>query len=331
MHNPHLRSRGKISLVLGCLLSVPIMAFIALTQGSVDISWSGMVNAWYTGPTDTQYQVIFLLRLPRVLSAIAVGGLLALAGTLMQVLLRNPLADPYVLGVSGGASVATLVGILLGLTLPWLNVTAFCGALVSMALLFWLAKDKGQWSPLRLLLTGVVLAAGWGACISFILATTNDQRLYTLQFWLMGDLSFSQAPVSALLVLVTGLLCTQPLARSLNVLTRGEHQAMALGVETQRLYFVLFVIASLLTATAVSLAGNIGFIGLVVPHILRLAGLYDHRFLLIGASALGASLLVAADTVARTLLAPQQLPVGVVTALLGIPLFLFLLRQRDDL
>jgi iron complex transport system permease protein len=273
--------------------------------------------------------VLFELRLPRALAAFAVGALLALAGVQMQVLLGNPLAEPYVLGVSGGAAVGSLFALLLGVA-PWLQSgAALLGAFGSMLLVFGLARGTGVWSPARLLLTGVVLATGWSALISFLLAIAPETQLRGMIFWLMGDLASADRPWPALVVLVGALIVTLPLARSLNLLVRGELQASVLGVDVTTLRLKLFFIASVMIATAVTVGGSIAFIGLVVPHLLRLLGARDHRLLLPASALFGGALLLIADTLARTLIAPQQLPVGVLTALLGVPLFLFLLQRSE--
>ncbi|MFC1751006.1 FecCD family ABC transporter permease, partial [Pseudomonadota bacterium] len=265
--------------------------------------------------------------LPRALSALAVGGLLALAGALMQTLLRNPLGDPYVLGISGGAAVGTLGTMLLGLGGLWLNASAFVGALLSMLLVFALAHGKGGWTTTRLLLTGVIVAAGWGALIRLMLAISPDSDLRGMIFWLMGDFSHATDPGISIFILILGLLFCMPMARSLNILARGELQAQALGVNVATLRWATYFLASLLTAVAVTQAGSIGFVGLVVPHLIRLAIGNDQRILLPASVLLGGGLLICADTLARTIIAPQQLPVGVITALIGVPIFLYLLRQ----
>lgn len=318
------------------LIIAPLCLLLALAVGSVslsfDILWEVLwgVLSGATGPASMELPrtLIMELRLPRALSAFAAGGLLALAGALMQVLLRNPLADPYILGISGGAAVGALLSMLLGLGAAWTSGNAFVGALLSMLLVFGLAHGRGSWNPLRLLLTGVVVAAGWGAVISFMLAIAPERGLHGMLFWLMGDLSHTPPPHWGLLVLGLGLLACLPLARDLNVLARGELAAGALGVSVTRLRLILYLVASLLTATAVTIAGSVGFVGLVIPHLLRLLGLTDHRRLLPAAVLAGGSLLMLADTVARSLLAPQQLPVGVITALLGVPVFLYLLHRQ---
>jgi iron complex transport system permease protein len=310
------------------LLLAPASLFTALAVGSMETSWSSLWAVLTGEDHGLTREIVLDLRGPRALSAFACGGLLALAGALMQVLLRNPLADPYVLGISGGAAVAALLSLLMGLGGAALAGNAFAGALLSMLLVFGLAHGRGQWTPTRLLLTGVVVAAGWGACIGFILALAPERSLHGMLFWLMGDLSHAPSPWLGLGVAALGLALCLPLARDLNVLTRGELTAAALGVSVPRLRLTLYVIASLLTAAAVTIAGSVGFVGLVIPHLLRLAGLTDHRHLLPAAVLAGGSLLVLADTVARSAFAPQQLPVGVITALLGVPLFLYLLNRR---
>lgn len=306
------------------VLLTPLSLLLALSIGSVSVELSAFIN----GSDALGRSLVLELRLPRALSAFAVGGLLALAGALMQVLLRNPLADPYILGISGGAAVGALLSMLLGLGVGWTTGNAFVGALLSMLLVFSLAHSRGNWSAMRLLLTGVVVAAGWGAIISFILAISPERGLHGMLFWLMGDLGHAPPPLWGLIITGAGLLACLPFARDLNVLARGELTAIALGVSVQRLRLMLYVVASLLTAAAVTIAGSVGFVGLVIPHLLRLLGLSDHRHLLPAAVLAGGCLLVLADTVARSALAPQQLPVGVITALLGVPLFLYLLHRR---
>ena len=315
------------------LLSLIALAFasglIALSFGSVNTPWQTVWQVLIGQEQGLAYDLVMRLRLPRAMNAFTTGAMLALAGALMQVLLRNPLADPYVLGISGGAAAATLGAILLGISGVWLNGAAFAGALISMFLVFGLARGTGVWSTTRLLLTGVIVAAGWGALISFLLTVSPDATLRGMLFWLMGDLSNAENYMTGIVGLALGLGLSLPLARSLNVMARGELTARAVGVPVAGLRVHLYALASLLTAVAVMTAGSVGFIGLVAPHIVRLAVGSDHRILLPGAALFGGSLLLLADTVARTALAPQQLPVGVVTALLGVPLFLYLLSRAQ--
>ena len=312
------------------LLLTAAVLLLSLAVGSTAVPLHGLWAALTGGGDALTRTVVLELRLPRTLNAFAVGGLLALAGTLMQVLLRNPLADPYILGVSGGAAVGALGALILGLAGLWVNGGAFLGSLVSTLIVFALAHGRGGWTPTRLLLTGIAVAAGWGAAISLMLVVGGEASLHTMQsmlFWLMGDFSYQPGSSLALAVLAAGLVLSWPFARQLNVLARGETLAEALGVPVRPLTLAIDIGASLFTAVAVTEAGAIGFVGLVVPHMFRLVAGGDHRRLLPGAVLLGGCLLVLADTLARTVAAPRQLPVGVVTAALGVPLFLYLLNR----
>lgn len=313
-------------LALLALLAIAAMG-IALAAGSVAIAPREVLAALLGDGDPLAGRLVLEARLPRASAAFATGALLALAGCLMQVLLRNPLADPYVLGVSGGAAVGALLVIMLGATGIAVGGAAFGGALVSTLLVFSLAHGRGDWAPARLLLTGVVIAAGWGALISLLLAIGPDASLRSMLFWLMGDFSFSSGSRGAWLVLLLGLAGLLPFSRHLNLLAHGELQARALGVPVQPLNIAIYLVASLFTAVAVMHGGSIGFVGLVVPHMVRLVAGSDHRRLLPAAALLGGTLLVLADTASRTVIAPRQLPVGVVTAFIGVPLFLWLLNR----
>lgn len=308
------------------ILSVASILF-SLLSGSVEISFGQLVDSIASPASDLNAQVLQEIRLPRTLAAFVTGGLLALSGTIMQVLLRNPLADPYILGISGGAAVGALSAILLGATGLWLSQAAFAGALFSIFLVFGIANKFGQWSVTRLLLTGVVVSAGWGAVINILLTTSSTNNVQSMLFWLMGDLSQSQTNWGHIALLAIGLAGGLGLSRSLNVLIRGELLAVSLGVNVQALRLILFFSASVFTATAVTVAGSVGFVGLIIPHMLRLLGARDHRILIPSCILLGGSFLVLADSLARTLIAPQQLPVGVVTAVIGVPAFILILRS----
>ena len=305
---------------VGLVGLVPASLLLAAAWGS-----AGWVWPW--GGDGIMQRVVFELRLPRALAALVTGSLLAVAGCLMQVLLRNPLADPYVLGISGGAAVFALIGMTLGLAFLPVPLMAFTGALLTMVVVFVLARGSGPWSTTRVLLTGVVLAAGWGALISLILALGPDATLRSMLFWLMGDLSYASLSAWWLLPLAAGLGLLWLRARSLNVMAGGQLQAALLGESSRQRFWEIYVIASLLTALAVSIAGAIGFVGLIVPHLMRMIVGADHRRLLPAAALFGGAFLVVADTVARSALGPRQLPVGVLTALIGVPLFLLLLNR----
>jgi iron complex transport system permease protein len=299
---------------------------LAAAVGSVNLGW----ETWWQALTDpgSEYgELVWRLRLPRAAAAWTVGALLSLSGCLMQVLLRNPLADPYILGVSGGASFAALLGMTTGLSATALPGLAWAGALASIVLVFSLSRGEGPWSGTRLLLTGVVTASGWAALISLLLTLGPDGSLRGMLFWLVGDLSYTRLPGWAVALLVLVFAVCMGMARSLNVLAMGETTARLLGEPTRKVLWGVYLLASVLTAAAVSIAGNIGFVGLIVPHLMRLVVGSDHRVLFPAAALFGGLFLVLSDTLARTVLAPRQLPVGVVTALLGVPLFLLLLNR----
>lgn len=323
------RSTRKIasSLFALCLLALGSLA-LSIIVGSVRLEPAQILAGLSDPDSGLARTLIMDLRLPRALSAFAVGGLLAVAGSLMQVLLRNPLADPYILGVSGGAAVCALLAMMMGLGGLWIDGGAFAGALGATLLVFALASGgPGGWSPVRLLLTGVVLAAGFAAVISLMLALGPDSSLRGMLFWLMGDLSFADSPALRIALLALAVCGGVILGRHLNILARGDIQARILGVEVRPLRVGIYLGSSLLTAVAVTTAGSIGFVGLVVPHLMRSVVGSDHRTLIPAAALGGGTLLVLADTLARSLVAPRQLPVGALTALVGVPLFLMLIRR----
>ena len=316
-------------IVLAALALLALAAFaFALTAGSVDIGVSAVARALLSPSDDAGagYAVVRELRLPRAMAAFAVGALLALAGTMMQVLLRNPLADPYVLGLSGGAACGALVALLAG-TSALVTPGAFAGALVSTAIVFGLARGNGAWAPTQLLLTGVVVATGWGALIMLILTTAPEAQVRGMLFWLIGDLSGATRGGPGLLALAGVLGVAMFFARDATLLSRGDLTAASLGVSVRGTSLALHALAAFATAVAVTQSGSVGFVGLVVPHAVRLVIGNDQRWLMPAAALAGGALLTLADTAARTLFAPAQLPVGVLTAIIGVPLFLWLLRR----
>ena len=320
-------SRPRAVLILAALALLGLASIgLALTAGSLQVPLADVLAALHGD--SVAGSVVLQLRLPRAISAFACGGLLALAGALMQVLLRNPLADPYVLGISGGAGVGAMFGLLIGLPTLGVDGLAFAGALAAMFLVFGLAHGDGSWTQTRLLLTGIIVAAGCSALVSLMLSIADENRLRGMLFWLMGDLGQDNPWWPATLALVVALALAMPFARELNLLSRGQMQAQALGVAVNRLRYAIYLLASLATAASVTTAGTIGFVGLVVPHLVRLATGNDQRLLLPASVLAGGSLLVFADTAARTMIAPQQLPVGVLTALIGVPIFLMLLSRQ---
>lgn len=322
-----MKASHRLLLVILCLALIGVCSIaVSLSVGSIKLPLSEVLSGLFD-PTASSAMLIRDLRLPRALAAFACGGLLALAGALMQVLLRNPLADPYILGISGGAGVGALLAIFFGLSVAGLNGFAFAGALLAILLVFGLAHGDGSWTQTRLLLTGVMVAAGCGAMITLLLSIAPEERLRGMLFWLMGDFSQGVNPTYALAGLAVLGLLTTPLARDLNVLIRGSDTAKALGVSVSFVRVAIYVLASMATAVSVTTAGSVGFVGLVVPHFMRMIVGNDQRVLLPTSMLAGGIFLVLADTLARVFIAPQQLPVGVVTALIGVPVFLFLLNR----
>jgi iron complex transport system permease protein len=301
-----------------------IAASLALGSSGIDAPWERLAAG-----DPLMRTILWDLRLPRALAAFGVGVVLSLAGVLMQALLRNPLADPYVLGVSGGAAVGALGLMLAGAAGFAVDVGAATGAFAAMLLVFAVAHGAGGWTTTRLLLTGVVVAAGCGAIVSLMLSFSDDLRLRGMLFWLLGDFSYVQTPWWLLALALAAIPACLLAARPLDALARGEMQARLLGVPVRGLRIAIYVAASVLTAAAVTTAGSIGFVGLVTPHLVRLLVGSSHRAVIPAAALAGGALLVIADLLARTIVAPRQLPVGALTALIGVPLFLLLMRRQS--
>ena len=332
--------RTAVLLGLAVLSATSVVA--ALLVGSFGASVAETVRALAGRESSPLATVVLDLRLPRALSAFAVGGLLALAGAILQALLRNPLADPYVLGVSGGAAVAALVALALGAGAYGMQAASFAGALATLAALFVFARRAlfaraagtsalAEDGSTHVLLTGVMIAAFSAALLSLLLSLAPDGRLRTMVFWLLGDLGSAthvQAAALANAILAVGLFVALRRARPLNLLLRGDVQAFSQGVDVAATRRVLVLVAAVATGGAVALAGAVGFVGFVAPHVMRTVVGNDQRVLLPAATLAGGALVVVADTLARTIVAPLQLPVGVLTAMIGAPLFLWLLRRR---
>jgi iron complex transport system permease protein len=330
----------RAALVWFVLALAALAVFVAaLALGSVAVSPGQVVSALIHAPShgagggqgsDLAGEIVRTLRLPRAAAGFACGALLALAGALLQVLLRNPLAEPYVLGVSGGAAAFAVAALFAGCAWWLVDLASLGGAALSIALVLGLARrelwrgERQEASP-RLLLTGVVVATGWGAVVTLFIALAPDDRLRSIVFWLTGDLNGAGSPWTALLALVLALLASVPVAPQLNVLLRGDALAQSLGVPAAKLRLRIYLVASLAAAASVTTAGTIGFVGLVVPHALRLLLGNDQRMLVPASALAGGVAVMGADLVARTAIAPAQLPVGVVTALVGVPVFLWML------
>jgi iron complex transport system permease protein len=324
-------------LSMGIILSI-VLALVALTSlsmGPAKVSM-GTILAWCAGMQSvdrTTSMILTKIRLPRILLAGLVGFTLSLGGVVFQALLRNPLAEPFILGISSGAAIGAIAGIMLGLGFTvGVPLLSFITALATILLVMGISSRHGGLESSTLLLTGVIVNAFFTAIIMFFIATVSDSRLHSMLFWLYGDLSQSkyiQLSISLPLVLiVSGIIYL--FSRHLNLMVGGEESALQMGVEVETVKWISFIGISLITGVVVSFSGIIGFVGLIVPHLMRMILGPDHR-LVVPASALGGAIfLVAADTLARTIISPSELPVGVITAFLGAPFFIYLLRKRGS-
>ncbi len=309
----------------------------ALMVGPVAVPLASVLEA-LRGTGDPQVQTIVTsLRLPRVLMAALVGAGLAVSGAVFQALLRNPLAEPYVLGISSGAALGAVSAIVFGITATSavaLPLAAFAGAVTATVLVLAIAGSSARGLDTRvLLLAGVVIGAFFNAVILLVINFADVETFRAAMLWIMGSFSGASAEGVATVAfwVVPALLGLVFLARPLNLLSVGEQSAFHMGVDVPRFKVVLYVVTSLIVGVCVAGAGAIGFVGLVVPHALRLVGGSDHRWLLPASALSGGIFMVAADTVARVVVAPAELPVGVVTALVGVPVFLWLLLRFDEL
>jgi iron complex transport system permease protein len=322
-----LRATSRLKGITTLLALAAVVCIASLLIGSSGLSARQGLVALFGSGDDSARSVMMAIRLPRLLAALGVGGLLALAGVLLQALFRNPLADPYVLGVSGGAAVGALLAMMAGAAAIGIQAAGIAGGLGVVAIVYLLARGGG--TP-RLLLTGAVMASACGALLSVLLAVAADSsKLRGMIFWLAGDLGWALNPwASAMAALVAGALSLL-VARPLNVLAAGELRASSVGLHIDVWRTAVFLACATLTAIAVINAGAVGFVGLITPHAVRLAfGTSDHRIVAPASVLLGGTILAAADLVARTIANPHQLPVGAVMALIGAPVFIVLLRRR---
>ncbi len=313
---------------LVALLTLAVVVFTAaLLIGTSGITLQSAIAALGGSGDEAARSVMLDVRLPRLLAAFGVGGLLAVAGVLLQALFRNPLADPFVLGVSGGAAIGALLAMVIGASAVAVQSGAVAGALGAVALVYLLARGGGT---ARLLLTGVVIASASGALISVLLAVADSSRVRSMVFWLAGDLGWAPSPTISVISAIAAVAIAILLARPLNVLAAGELRARSVGLEVEAWRPLVFIACATITAVAVVSAGTVGFVGLITPHAARLLfRTSDHRIVAPAAAVLGGTLLAAADLVARTIAAPRQLPVGAIMALVGAPMFIALLRHRN--
>ncbi|WP_317204219.1 iron ABC transporter permease [Janthinobacterium sp.] len=335
MHPFFRTMRHRAGIILAALLALALASLIfSGATGSVALPLAELPAALRDllhGNTDSLAATLLELRLGRALTAFVTGAALSLAGVMMQALLRNPLADPFVLGLSAGASVGALAALLFMGALWMVDAAAFAGAVAVSMLLYLFARGDlrggAEGGTALLLLTGVILSSACMALVTLMLSIAPESRLRSMIFWTIGDLSGAPLRLTPWLVLAAVLLFALRNARALNVMALHAEAAATLGIRVGALRKGLFFCSGLLTASAVTSAGSIGFVGLIVPHALRFACGPDHRLLIPAAALTGGTFLVLADTLARTVLAPQQLPVGVITALIGAPVFLYQLHR----
>jgi iron complex transport system permease protein len=320
-------------LLLTLLLVVALMSLFGSEKLPTQASLCALISLGKAtcGLTADQDAILFDIRLPRILLGAAVGGSLAVAGASYQSLLRNPLAEPYLLGISNGAAVGTMIALVFMGTQEWSRpLLAFSGALAATFVVYRLAQGRTGATPERLILAGVIVTTFLSSAIVFVTTLMDATRIRSFTFWLLGDLSGSTNKLLwlALFIAVAGTIVLAAHARSLNLLMLGERDAFDLGVEVSRVRLVVFIVASLLVGSSVASSGSVGYVGLVVPHLVRLSLGSDNRITVPAAAICGAIFVVVADTIARTVIAPRELPVGAITALIGAPLFVYLLRRR---
>ncbi len=337
MHPPLRPLRQRATLILGTLLllAAASLLFAGMT-GSITVGFAevpGALRELLAGRPESLAASLLELRAGRALTAFVTGGALALAGVMMQALLRNPLADPYVLGISAGASVGALAALLLMAAAATVDAAALAGAVTVSMLLYLLARRDmrgglaAEGGTSMLLLTGVILSSACMALVTLMLSIAPEGRLRSMVFWMIGDLAGAPVRLLPWVVLGASLLFALRSARAMNVVALHAEAAATLGIRVGVLRKGLFFVSGLLTASAVTSAGSVGFVGLIVPHACRFAFGPDHRVLIPAAVLAGGSFLVLCDTLARTVIAPQQLPVGAITAIIGAPVFLYQLHR----
>ncbi|MBI5206969.1 MAG: iron ABC transporter permease [Candidatus Firestonebacteria bacterium] len=324
----------SVLIVLSIILFTTIL--ISSLIGAVDIKFQTFFEIFKGNAQLTKEGIILKeIRLPRIFLGVLTGGVLACCGVVFQALLRNKLADPYILGISGGAALGSIIALLIGVNIAWIGfgavpIFAFSGALATIFLVYYFSQIKKNIIVDRLLLVGVVINYIFSAFILFLTTLLNFTDFHSVMFWLMGSLGVSEYPHLAIISIYCflGISVLWYYSYDLNIISIGEEEAEHLGIEVERVKIICFVAASLLIGAVVSLSGLIGFIGLIIPHILRFILGADHRVLIPSSFLLGGIFLVVCDTIARSLVAPTELPVGVVTAIIGGPVFVYLLKKR---
>ncbi|MBM4170812.1 MAG: iron ABC transporter permease [Ignavibacteria bacterium] len=311
-------------------VSTFLVAIVGLVVGPVNISIAEFFDAIFVASNNsTLYQIIFEIRLPRVLYGIAVGGGLSIAGAVFQAILMNPLAEPYILGISSGGAFGAILSFLVGVTFLGTQLLSFIGAFCVMILVFYLSKRFGELEPNIMLLSGVMVGAFFSAAILLMMSLLNDS-LRTAVFWLIGNLSLAdKSSVGYVLFISVGVsIILILLSDKFNVLSLGANHAKQLGINANKLKSLTYLLTSIMIGALVSVSGIIGFVGLLVPHICRMLFGVDNRIVFPASFFIGASYLTFADTISRTVIAPAEVPVGAITALIGAPIFIYLLKTK---
>lgn len=325
-------ARRNITYLLLLLVILIVVLLFALSYGTVQIPFAKIIPTIFSGESTPERTILMDIRLPRLILAVAVGGGLSVAGAVFQAILLNPLAEPYILGVSGGGTFGAVVAIMLGVSFWGMEIFAFVGSLSVILLVFILGRRFGSLEPNILLLTGVMIGAFFSALLLLALIFLNES-LRTAIFWLMGNLTNADM-TSSVFLLVSAIIITVIMslnAQKFNVLSLGDETALHLGVNIKRFKNTIYVLVSFLVGALVSVTGMIGFVGLVVPHSCRQIFGTDNRIVIPASFLLGAAFLVLADIIARTVIAPSEIPVGAITALIGSPIFIYLIRKKFSL
>ncbi|MFH2066295.1 MAG: iron ABC transporter permease [Pseudomonadota bacterium] len=333
MKNGKLKNWFSMLLILVILLL--LSCIFALCTGSAGIPLRNIPEILINGSGTVEHSILFHIRLPRLMLALSIGGALSLAGVLLQGMFRNPLVEPYTLGISGGAS----LGVCLNILFKWYALigviayplSGFLGAILVIVIVYSISMKKGDLKTNSMLLIGVMISFVSSSLVMLLMAISHSEDLQSIIFWIMGSLDEPNMILVKMAVAgsIAGLLLSYCFCLDLNALALGEEEAIHLGVQTERSKRYLFIIASILTGLSVSVAGIIMFVGLIVPHFMRMTVGSDHRILLIGSFLAGASFLTVCDVISRTIVAPLELPVGVITGIIGGVVFIYVLSRRQ--
>jgi len=323
--------KNKIILLSGLLVMLLVVTATALKIGSINISFMEIFKALFTGHSGAQSNNIIItdIRLPRIIDAILVGGMLGLSGAILQAVLKNPLSDPFITGISSGSAFGAAIGIVMGFTM--IILPAMAAGIITILIVYRFSIIYGRLNITYLLLTGVMVGSLFSALI-MLLSSIFSRDLMKVMFWLMGDLSGADTSVLkyAFVFVLAAFIAAMYFANDLNILSTGEEEAGTVGVNVEFIKTIYFIIASVLTGIAVSLSGVIGFVGLVIPHIMRMFVGSDMRWLMPASFITGGIFLLLADTVARTIFLPAEIPVGIITGLIGAPVFIFILLAKKE-